>query len=60
MEMDKTPCDMCKGCLVPKTMEELDPYEGEYYFSCSDCACYGCADLHSCTGKCINELREVN
>ena len=28
--------------------------------SCYDCACYRCADLHSCTGKCIAELREIN
>lgn len=32
MDMVNTPCDMCKGCRVPKMMEKLDPYESEYYF----------------------------
>lgn len=60
MDMSNTSCDMCKGCFVPKTMEILDPYDSEYYFSCYDCACYGCADLHSCTGQCAVHLQEVN
>lgn len=59
MDMNKTPCDMCKGCFVPKTMEQFDPYDSEEYFTCSDCACYRCEDLHNCTGKCITQLREV-
>lgn len=32
MDMNNTPCDMCKGCHVPKTMEVLDPYDSENYF----------------------------
>lgn len=59
MDMDNTPCDMCKGCITPKMMEKLDPYESEYYFSCSDCACYGCEDLHNCTGKCYFEKEKM-
>lgn len=52
MDMVNMPCDMCKGCRVPKMMEKLDPYESEYYFSCYDCACYDCEYLHNCTGQC--------
>jgi hypothetical protein len=59
MDMNNTPCDMCKGCFVPETMEKLDAYNSEDYFSCYDCACYGCADLHSCTGQCATQSQEV-
>ncbi len=52
MDMVNTPCDMCKGCIVPKMMQKLDPYDNEYYFSCYDCACYDCEYLHNCTGQC--------
>lgn len=52
MDMVNTPCDMCKGCSVPKMMEKLGHYESEYYFSCYDCACYDCEYLHNCTGQC--------
>lgn len=44
--------DMCKGCKTPVLAEKLDPYESEYYFSCSDCACYTCPHLHACDGQC--------
>ena len=56
MDMTKTPCDMCKGCIVLKRIEKLDPYGAEEYFTCSDCACYRCEDLHNCTGGCITQL----
>lgn len=52
MDMVNTPCDMCKGCIVPKMMQKLAPYDNEYYFSCYDCACYDCEYLHNCTGQC--------
>jgi hypothetical protein len=35
MDMNKTPCDMCKDCFVPKAMEQFDPYDSEEYFTCS-------------------------
>nr|DAG43281.1 MAG TPA: hypothetical protein [Caudoviricetes sp.] len=44
--------DMCKGCSIPKRAEMLDEFESEYYFSCTDCACFHCPHLHSCTGQC--------
>ena len=43
--------DNCKNCKVPD-----DPYytdiESEGYFTCSDCACFGCKHLHNCEGQC--------
>ena len=60
MDMINTPCDMCKGCITSKMMEKLDPYESEHYFSCSDCACYHCEDLHNCTGQCYFEKGDYN
>ena len=50
---------MCKGCIVLKRMKKLDPYDSEYYFSCSDCACYTCEDLHNCTAKCYFNKEEM-
>lgn len=32
MDMVNTPCDMCKGCFVPETMEKLDLYDSDDYF----------------------------
>lgn len=43
--------DQCKHCDIPENPIFYD-IESEYHFTCSDCACYGCADLHKCEGKC--------
>lgn len=50
--------DQCKGCVVPARAEKLDPFESEYYFDCSMCACYDCEHLHSCKGQCTEKLAE--
>lgn len=43
--------DLCKDCM--------DTYWDEDY-SCSDCPCYKCADIHSCTGQCGNETNSTS
>ena len=43
--------DQCLHCEVPDRTDED--------FTCSDCPCYCCADIHSCTGQC-GEDKEDN
>ena len=43
--------DQCKHWDVPGNPRFYD-VESEYYFTCSDCACYGCVYLHNCNGQC--------
>lgn len=43
--------DMCKHCEIPDDPRFYNP-ESEYYFTCSDCACSGCAHLHNCDAQC--------
>lgn len=45
--------DMCKECKIPDRAGGIDPYESEYYFSCSDCVCHTCPHLHACNGQCV-------
>lgn len=43
--------DNCQHCGIPDDPRSQD-IESEDYFTCSDCACYGCEHLHSCEGQC--------
>lgn len=45
--------DVCKDCKVFDLMDGRDPYESEWFFSCSDCPCYSCPDKHFCSGQCM-------
>ncbi len=43
--------DQCLHCEIPDNPRFYDP-ESEYYFTCSDCACSNCTNLHNCIGQC--------
>ena len=43
--------DNCQHCGILDDPRSQD-IESEDYFTCSDCACYGCEHLHSCEGQC--------
>ena len=46
--------DQCANCNIENTQEYYD-------FSCTDCPCYTCADLHHCNGQCgEKENRRMN
>lgn len=48
--------DQCYNCEIPNKFM-YDP-DSEFYFTCSDCPCYTCADIHTCEGKCYEMRKE--
>ncbi len=46
--------DMCGHCDIPENPVYYD-VESEWYFTCSDCACYDCPHKHDCEGQCGSE-----
>lgn len=52
MNSDKV-IDVCSCCNVPDDPIYYD-IESEYYFTCSDCACYMCCHKHECSGQCAS------
>lgn len=49
--------DMCLGCPVINDPMYQDP-ESECYFTCADCACYGCECIKCCEGQCAERYTE--
>lgn len=45
--------DRCLHCDVPDNPVYYD-IESEHYFTCSDCPCCDCPDLHECCGQCVD------
>lgn len=46
--------DMCEHCDIPENPVYYD-VESEWYFTCSDCACYDCPHKHDCERQCGSE-----